>query len=71
MFVHVRCMHVSIPISFWHVLTSSDVRSDVRPPAFLRRVSTSSSQRGVRAPGDVDELWAEPAHALDAVQQIL
>ena len=35
MFVHVRCMHVSMPISDWHVLTISDVSSDVRPPAFL------------------------------------
>lgn len=35
MFVHVRCMHVSMPISDWHVFTISDVSSDVRPPAFL------------------------------------
>ena len=34
-FVHVRCMQVSMPIGDWHVLTISDVSSDVRPPAFL------------------------------------
>ncbi len=33
--VQVRCIQVSMPMIFWHVLTSSDVRSDVRPPAFL------------------------------------
>jgi hypothetical protein len=41
MFVQVRCMHVSIPMSFWHVLTSSEVRSEVRPPAFLSESSLS------------------------------
>lgn len=40
MLVHVRCMHVSTPMSFWHVLTSSEVRSEVRPPAFLRIASS-------------------------------
>ncbi len=41
MFVHVKCMHVSSPIRLWHVLTISDVRSDVRPPAFLKvRIQT-------------------------------
>ena len=38
--VQVRCIHVSIPINFWHALTSSDVSSDVRPPAFLPTVKT-------------------------------
>lgn len=36
MLVQVKCMQVSIPMSPWQVLTNSQVRSDVRPPAFLR-----------------------------------
>lgn len=35
MFVHVKCMHVSTPMRLWQVLTSSEVISLVRPPAFL------------------------------------
>jgi hypothetical protein len=35
MLVHVKCIHVSTPIKLWHVFTSSNVRSDVLPPAFL------------------------------------
>jgi len=35
MLVHVKCMHVSIPMRLWQVLTISDVNSDVLPPAFL------------------------------------
>lgn len=35
MLVQVKCIQVSMPIKPWHVLTISDVRSDVRPPAFL------------------------------------
>jgi len=34
-FVQVKCMHVSMPIVLWQVLTNSAVRSEVRPPAFL------------------------------------
>jgi hypothetical protein len=44
MFVHVRCMHVSMPMRLWHVLTSSEVSSDVRPPAFLRNLIMSMNQ---------------------------
>ncbi len=35
MFVHVKCMHVSTPMRLWQVLTSSEVISLDRPPAFL------------------------------------
>lgn len=36
MLVQVRCMQVSMPMSDWQVRTSSDDRSEVRPPAFLK-----------------------------------
>lgn len=42
-FVQVKCMHVSIPMILWHVLTISEVRSDVLPPAFLHPYMRSIS----------------------------
>ena len=50
MLVQVRCIHVSIPIKLWQVLTSSEVSSDVRPPAFLvTQLSTLKSRMTVRS----------------------
>jgi len=74
MFVQVRCMHVSIPIVLWQVLTISAVRSDVRPPAFLWYESQGFKQEGKSnygAPRNVDELWSQCSHALDAIKEVL
>lgn len=64
----------------WHVRTSSDVRSEVLPPAFLlwaeghsdtsgRSLKEYDSERG--APGNIDEFWSITSHPLNAIQQIL
>lgn len=70
MFVQVRCMHVSIPIKLWHVFTSSEVRSDVRPPAFLHfyLFHKSHEQKSMRETHQVISMNSGPSWRIRSIR---